>query len=245
MMSLGRRSVPFSAPSSSCSQTMSLRVALRGAAYVMSRSMHSSTEYFGSPSAALTYSRVKFSLTSEMGKISPNTRSRPKSHCSSGSGADSTSFSNERSWTSSRFGIGITDLSLAKLTTGRLSLRSSNVLPPYRMTRTGRAPGVSGSTSGTSARIPAPRTHPPSGGAHGGDPRVLSVTASPRVSRGRRPDFGDVAVHARTGGASGPATSAPPMRRLPPAWPSWPLRLPSTRLPSRCSARRPPGPWPP
>ncbi len=63
----------------------------------MSRSMHSSTEYFGSPSAEHTYSSVKFSLTSEIGKISPKTLSRPKSHCSFGSFPLSTSFSKERS----------------------------------------------------------------------------------------------------------------------------------------------------
>ena len=39
-----------SSSSSGCSQMMSRSVALSGAAYVMSRSMHSSTEYFGSPS---------------------------------------------------------------------------------------------------------------------------------------------------------------------------------------------------
>ncbi len=89
----------------------------------MSRSMHSSTEYFGSPNVADTYSSVKFSFTSEMGKISLNTRSSPKSHCSSGARSDAMSFSNDLSWTSSRFGIGMTVLSLAKLTMGRLSFR--------------------------------------------------------------------------------------------------------------------------
>ena len=36
-------------PASVVSKTMSWRVALSGAEYVMSRSMHSATEYFGSP----------------------------------------------------------------------------------------------------------------------------------------------------------------------------------------------------
>ncbi len=44
MMSFGRRSSPTS------SQTIRRSVAFSGAAYVMSRSMHSSMSYFGSPS---------------------------------------------------------------------------------------------------------------------------------------------------------------------------------------------------
>ena len=116
-------------PPASFSQTIKRSFALRGAAYVMSRSMHSSTEYFGSPSEADTYSSVKFSFTSDSGKISEKTRSSPKSHCSSGFSWGSTSFSKERSWTSNRLGIGITDLSLAKLTTGRPSLLVSNDSP--------------------------------------------------------------------------------------------------------------------
>ncbi len=59
----------------------------------MSRSMHSSTEYFGSPREHETYSRLKFSLTSEMGKMSRKTRSSAKSHCCSGSVSKSMSFS--------------------------------------------------------------------------------------------------------------------------------------------------------
>src|SRR5680860_291462 len=97
----------------------------------MSRSMHSSTEYLGSPRAELTYSSVKFSFTSLMGKISPKTRSRPKSHCSSVETSVSMSFSKERSWTSSKLGIGITDLSLEKLKIGRPSLRISNGTSPF------------------------------------------------------------------------------------------------------------------
>ena len=45
MMSFGRRSSPMS------SHTTSRSVALSGAAYVMSRSMHSSMSYLGSPRA--------------------------------------------------------------------------------------------------------------------------------------------------------------------------------------------------
>ena len=79
----------------------------------MSRSMHSSTEYFGSPSEYFTNSSEKFSWTSVIGKRSLNTRSSPMSSRSCEAASSCSSASNARVWISSRCGICIPPASLA------------------------------------------------------------------------------------------------------------------------------------
>src|SRR5215469_481703 len=107
MMLRGRLTPLTSSLITSCS------VALSGAEYVMSRSMHSSTEYFGSPSEYFTNSNEKFSWTSVIGKRSLKTRSSPISSRSCEAASSCSSASNARVWISRRCGICIPPASLA------------------------------------------------------------------------------------------------------------------------------------
>src|SRR5258705_12744203 len=101
MMFRGRFTPLTSSLMTSCS------VALRGAEYVMSRSMHSSTVYFGSPRVYRTNSSEKFSWTSVMGNRSLKTRSRPMSSRSCEAASSWSSASKARVWMSRRCGISI------------------------------------------------------------------------------------------------------------------------------------------
>src|SRR5215203_558986 len=101
MMLRGRFSPLTSSLMTSCS------VALSGAEYVMSRSMHSSTVYFGSPRVYRTNSSEKFSWTSVMGNRSLKTRSRPMSSRSCEAASNWSSASKARVWMSRRCGIAI------------------------------------------------------------------------------------------------------------------------------------------
>src|SRR5215204_1241625 len=73
----------------------------------MSRSMHSSTVYFGSPRVYRTNSNEKFSWTSVMGNRSLKTRSRPISSRSCEAASSWSSASKARVWMSRRCGIAI------------------------------------------------------------------------------------------------------------------------------------------
>src|SRR6476620_5620346 len=105
MMLRGRLTPLTSSLMTSCS------VALSGAEYVMSRSMHSSTVYFGSPRVYRTNSSEKFSWTSVMGNRSLKTRSRPMSSRSCEAASSWSSASKARVWMSRRWGIAIPLLS--------------------------------------------------------------------------------------------------------------------------------------
>src|SRR6195952_2541873 len=73
----------------------------------MSRSMHSSTVYFGSPRVYRTNSSEKFSWTSVMGNRSLKTRSRPMSSRSCEAASSWSNASKARVWMSRRWGIAI------------------------------------------------------------------------------------------------------------------------------------------
>ncbi len=73
----------------------------------MSRSIHSATEYLGSPRLYRTNSSEKFSWTSEIGNRSLKTRSRPTSSRSCEAASSWSSDSKARVWMSSRWGISM------------------------------------------------------------------------------------------------------------------------------------------
>src|SRR5664279_2915642 len=87
----------------------------------MSRSMHSSTEYFGSPSEYPMNSREYLPLTSEIGKRSRNTRSSDTSwrspSTSSGTSRDSKAFV----WMSRRWGMSMPSCNGENEITGSVS----------------------------------------------------------------------------------------------------------------------------
>src|SRR5262245_44654820 len=87
----------------------------------MSRSMHSSTEYFGSPRLYWRNSRLYFPFTSVIGKRSRKTRSSETSCRSPWTSSGTRSELNAWIWMSSRLGIGMPTSRLENTICGRVS----------------------------------------------------------------------------------------------------------------------------
>src|SRR4029453_948589 len=128
--------------SSSMSNTISRRVTLSGAAYVMPRWRHSSTSYFGGSNSYFTNSSCDELEKSEIGNTDLNTACRPSSGRPPTGSFTSTKLSYEAFCTSLRFGTSATSVIVPKNFLTRL--RPVNVCAIFslsiRLHRAARAP---------------------------------------------------------------------------------------------------------